>query len=157
MLKMENILYKVKESLKETVYAKLGDELYDNQIYNLGINQITEDAIETYLMDLLENEKAKQKMVNAISKQILQKNKDKLVKQKIELAKSTKLWNITKGKIPCLCECGYVDTKTENEVLYESNNFICASCCKELEKDDDHSATTKVFQTKNIYSIFNIK
>jgi hypothetical protein len=155
---MEDVFYEVVDSIREDVYKKLEDVLYESQLYNLGVYDITKEAVTEYLKNIMTDEKLKQKFVSGISKTLIQKQKEKNKKEKIQLAKNTKLWNITKGKIPCLNECGFTRTATKDEVLYESsNNFICGNCVKELEKDGNTSGTSKIFDTIDVYSIFNIK
>lgn len=146
------------EGLYEGVGKKLEDKLYDRELYNLGGYDITRNVLHEFIEDILKDEKMKVKLVNKASKAILDKHKENEKKRKVLLAKNTKLWNITKGKIPCLNECGYHDQMSKDEVLYNrSNNFICSECCRKLESEDKYYGVSKVFDTKNVYQIYNIK
>lgn len=153
---MREEIYKIQEAIVEDVNKKLEDEFYSSQIYNLGAYDIAQDAIMEYLNKILTDEKVKAKLVNTVSKAVRDKQKSKEAARKAERARDTQLWNATKGKIPCLNQCGYFQQKTKEEVMTDGNNFICASCCKKLDKED-HFATFNIFSKRNVYAIYNIK
>lgn len=151
---IQKTFYEVVNSLREDVYKHLEDDLYESEIYQLGVYDITEDTVIAYIKGILTVEKTKQKLVNNISKAILQKHKQQEKERRVRRTKNMKLWKITKGKIPCLSECGYYQTKSKEEVLSGGHNFICPNCSKELENDT--SELFKLFDSKNVYSIYNI-
>jgi hypothetical protein len=141
-------------ALREDVNKSLEDIMYDGEISNFGVYDVIEDNINAYIQEILTNEKLRKKIVNSVSKTILQKHKERKKQIKAEIARDKKLWKATKGKIPCLLECGYHNVKTENEVLEGSNNFVCADCSKKMV---NNSALFKIFNEKNIYGMFSIE
>lgn len=152
---MQEAINEVVEALYEDVSERLKEEnfYYSSQIYNLGTYDITKEAVDEYIKNILTDEKMRKKFVNGITKSVLEKNKKKEAARKAEIARSNKLFQATKGKIPCLMECGYVQIKTKEEVQRSSNNFICSGCC--LNHGDD--IVHRVIDKKNIYKMFNIQ
>lgn len=152
---MTNEMYAIVDAIRSDVYKQLEETkgMYESEIYNLGVTDITEKAVMDYLNKILVDEKLRKKLANEVSKIIQDKNNNKEKAYKIEKANNTKLWRITKGIIPCLRQCGYVKTKSKEEVMHgRGNNFICATC---TSKHDD-SDSMKLYEESNIWKVFKI-
>lgn len=146
---------KVRKALSDDVYKNLEDGLYESQIYRLGVYDTIDAELDAYINNILSDEKLRVKIVNRISKTLLNKHKAEVNEQKKELARNRRLWKVTKGKIPCLYQCGYVHKKTESEVLHgEGLNFICKDCTDKFK--GDMSAASRIFQGTNVYMIHGI-
>jgi hypothetical protein len=151
---MTNEMYAIVSAIRSDVYKQLDETkfMYESEIDRLGVTDTTEETVMEYLNQILVDEKLRKRLANVVSKAIVIKNNEKIKAYKIEKAKNTKLWKITKGKIPCLRECGYFLTKTKNELMRDSNNFICSDCSSK----HDNSDSMNLFMSKNIWKIFNI-
>lgn len=153
----ENIrdaFYNARNGLIDAVYSKLENDhdMYKSEIGYLNPSYVTEEVLADLLKNLLSDEKQKAKIVNAISKKLLVTYREKVKKEKAELAKNEKLWKLSGGKIPCIMECGFYRTVKKDDVLYGSNSFMCTECVKEHE-DNWHN----IFSQKSVYKIFGIK
>lgn len=74
--------------------------------------------------------------------------------RKIDRAMSMKLWKKTKGRIPCINECGHYREMSAKEIENSTGKYICAECSLKLE--DDTSAIMKLF-SKDIYKVCGIE
>lgn len=153
MNKITEALHEVRSALVEGVYEELDEkhDMYRARAYALGVYDATDELIMSVLRKLVDDPKALAKAVGAVSRKVMAKNKDNERAQKAEYDRNLKLWKISKGAIPCLNKCGYTETRSKDEVLNGSNNFICAKCSTTL-KDD----TWKVFRENSVFRMFGI-
>lgn len=127
--------------------------IYESEaIYKLSIrdtaNELTENAIAEFLAD----PKVQARLQSQLVKQMVKKYRDRVKLQQADYVKRRKLWKASKGKIPCLRQCGCIKDYTEKEVMRENLNYVCAKCTQQL--GDDNAFAT--FKETNIYKIFNI-
>jgi hypothetical protein len=141
--KLNEIIYKVKENCYETLS-------YEVRQYNY-----IPEIIETVIEDFLSKEKALK--ADNITKEVInisnRKYKEHLKIENEQKKKALKLYNITKGKIPCINQCGYTRQQTKEETLESSNTFLCPACCKEA---DEKGNIWDLFK-KDIYETMGVK
>jgi hypothetical protein len=135
----------------EIAYNKAYQTIDYSSLRNMSVYSFVDDAIAEFLSD----DKIKEKLVNMTLKKITDEAKKREKALKAEDAKNLKLWKASKGKIPCLNECGYYDFRNKDDILNGSNNFICADCVKMLE--EKNISTFSLFGTKNVYKLFGIE
>ena len=96
------------------------------------------------------NKLVKQVVKAVINEQI---QRDREIKHQRKL--NQKLWQLTKGKIPCLCLCGHYTQRTKQEVLESSNTYLCPECSKKAEAEDK---VMDVFKEKgSIHKVLGIE
>ena len=150
MRKCEDQLYKTLGSLKDLVGENLEDKMSYGDASRLGLSNFADEVLIEYLKVALEDPKTKAKLAKQISTKVLQQAKQEDQERKAFRAKNTKLWNVTKGKIPCICGCGYTQQQTKEETLESSNKYICKDCSIKIEQEGTSLWT---FFDKNIYEI----
>lgn len=141
-------------ALHNKIYDVVSKNIENSELYipswEARIGEHVETAIGDYLASLIDNEAVIGQLAKKATKQIVAQHKEKERAQRADHRKNLKLWNVTKGEIPCLNQCGTVFHKTEDEVLNGSVNIVCAQCY-------EANGASKIFETKTIYDIFGIK
>lgn len=149
----EDQLYKTLGGLKDAVGESLEDRMSYGDASHLGLSYFADEALVSYLKAILEDPKTKAKLVRQVRSKILHAEKVEDQIRKAHRAKNLKVWNITKGKIPCIRQCGYYQQQTKEETLKGSNMFACKECSAKAEKED---SVSKLF-SRNIFSILGIE
>lgn len=127
------------DDLKYMIYEKVNNKLeeivwYDD-VRHLEIDEIIEKQIE----ELLNKPEIIEKLIKATHKEAMKKHKE-LTKRRKESDREEKeqkdrLWNATKGIIPCIQNCGNTKKYKKDELGYKMK-WICPECDKQAKENN---------------------
>jgi len=150
----------------ENLYSKLyditddylGNEFYYDDRRGINISNHIDNTVSDFIDSLLENETFKNKLVKQVKKLAVEEIKKRKKAEKNSKRKNRELWKITKGNIPCICNCGFVRKETKDQVMNGYNTYACKECSEKAQKEG--KSISNLFSEQkydSIYKLFGIK
>jgi|GEM_PF-3084346 len=154
---LSNMIYEAVNKMTHEIYSSAKNELAEKNYtgFELNIWDHVEKVVASYILVLIHTESVMNKLVKQVVKAVIneQIQRDREIKHQRKL--NQKLWQLTKGKIPCLCLCGHYTQRTKQEVLESSNTYLCPECSKKAEAEDK---VMDVFKEKgSIHKVLGIE
>lgn len=139
--------------LRELVEEKSKNVLGEYTLSRLAVSHVIDQTLADFLLEILNDEKIKRKLVNKASKALINTKKEREQAERARYKKNLKLWSITKGQIPCINGCGYLRQQTKEQVHEGFNTFLCKDCTDKLEKENIRIWDIK----KTVYQVLGIE